>query len=355
MVTLKIKYLERRVLKDGTIGWVWNNRHARKAGMATEWLGTDEDVAMARARKLNQLWDEIRTSRDTPSGPLPGTVAWMALDIEKSDEHRERSKKLQQEVERAFRVICASPLGKVKVGTITGRDVTAFRKRLHEAKGISKAHETCKWLRHLFNVAKQQKLLLVNPMDDLKIPRPPARQIYWMEDEVDLFIERAAELGRPSIALAIRLAFDTGQRESDVLAMMWSHLIGNEITVKQVKGGASVRIPCLPELSAALARTAKTSTHLVVSETTSRPYRQFNFVHRVAEVIEAAGFKGKRYGDLRRSAVVRLAMSGCTIPMIASITGHSYKRCEEILEVYLPRSTEMARMAIERVLQARSK
>jgi hypothetical protein len=33
MVTVKIKYLERRVLKDCTVGWVWNNRHARKAGM----------------------------------------------------------------------------------------------------------------------------------------------------------------------------------------------------------------------------------------------------------------------------------------------------------------------------------
>jgi len=41
--------------------------------------------------------------------------------------------------------------------------------------------------------------------------------------------------------------------------------------------------------------------------------------------------------------------------MIASITGHSYARCEEILEVYLPRSTELARLAIEHVLQARAK
>jgi integrase len=355
MVTVKIKYLEWRHLKDGAVGWVWNNRHARKAGMETEWLGTDELAAIAHAKKLNQLWDDIRSSRNMPSGPAPGTVAWMALDIEKSDEHRERRKKLQQEVERAFGVIVASPLGKARLTTITGRDVTAFRKKLHEAKGVSKAHETCKWLRHLFNVAKQQKLLVVNPMDDLKIPRPPARQVYWSEEEVNGAISKAVEMGRQSIALAIRLAFDTGQREGDALSMRWSHLIGNEITVKQAKGGASVRIPCLPELTATLSATAKTSTHLVVSETTFRPYRQFNFVHLVAEVIEAAGLKGKRYGDLRRSAVVRLAMAGCTIPMIASITGHSYKRCEEILEVYLPRSTELARLAIERVLQARAK
>lgn len=354
MATVKIRYLEQRALRDGRVGWVWNNRHARKAGMVTEWLGIERNIAIARAEKLNASWDEIRLSRGQPSGPTPGTIAWMAADIEKSDEHKERAPKLRQEVERAFGVVVSSPLGKAKLNAPTGRDIIAFRRTLAESKGISKAHETCKWLRHLFNVAKQQKLLVVNPMDGLRIPRPPARQVYWLEDEVEAAIRTAVDMGRASIALAIRLAFDTGQREGDVLAMRWSHLIGPEITVKQSKGGAAVRIPCLPELLAQLAETAKTSTHIVVSETTHRPYQQFNFVHRVAEVIAKAGIEGKRFGDLRRSAVVRLALAGCTIPMIASITGHSYKRCEEILEVYLPRSTELARLAIERLLQSRT-
>lgn len=347
------RYIEKRKLKGGRIGYVWNNRHAHKAGMAREWLGTDREIAVARAERLNATWDEIRLQRGQPTGPKKDTVAWMALDIERSDDHKERRPKLQQEVERAFGVI-VDVLGNVKLAAMTGRDVTAFRKKLADAKGISKAHETCKWLRHLFNVAKQQKLIIANPMDGLKIPRPPARQIYWLEEEVDAAIAKAIELGRASIALAIRLAFDTGQREGDVLAMRWSHLIGADISVKQSKGGATVRIPCLPELAAMLAKTEKNSTHLVVSETTKRPYKQYNFVHRAAEVIDGAGLAGKRYGDLRRSAVVRLAMAGCTIPMIASITGHSYKRCEEILEVYLPRSTELARLAIERVLSARA-
>jgi integrase len=354
MGTVRVKYFETRKLRDGTLGYVWNNRHARQAGMACEWLGTDEVAAIDRAKKLNAMWEDIRKARNAPSGPIANTVAWMALDIEKSEEHKERRKKLQQEVERAFRVICSSPMGKAKLTAVTGRDVTAFRKKLHEAKGISKAQETCKWFRHLFNVAKQQRLLTVNPMDGLRIPRPPARQVYWLEEEVNAVIAKAHEMDRASIGLAIRLAFDTGQREGDVLSMLWSHLIAGDITVKQHKGGASVRIQCLPELTAALASTAKTSTHLVVSETTHRPYKQYNFVHVVGEVIEAAGFAGKRYGDLRRSACVRLAMARCTIPEIAAITGHSYKRCEEILETYLPRTTEIARSAIERVLQARA-
>ena len=46
---MKIRYLERRKLRDGRTGWVWNNRHARKAGMESEWLGVDLDIAIARA------------------------------------------------------------------------------------------------------------------------------------------------------------------------------------------------------------------------------------------------------------------------------------------------------------------
>lgn len=359
MATVKVRYLERRKLKGGTIGWVWNNRHAHAAGLAREWLGTDEAAAIARATQLNRQWDEARLGQEKPKGPEPYTVAWMADDIVASDEHAERRTKLRQDVEREFRVIAGSPLGRRKLGDITGRDIIAFRKALTDAKGVSKASETCKWLRHLLNVAKRQKLIAVSPMDGLRVPRPAARQIYWLTAEVETLIAKAVDMGRPSIALAIRLAFDTGQREGDVLKMRWPNLshvgAGVEIVIQQSKTGATVRIPCMPELAAQLAATPRNSTHLVVSETTRRPYNQFSFVHRVAEVIEAAGFAGKRYSDLRRSAVMRLAMAGCTIPMIASITGHSYAHCQSILEVYLPRSTDLARAAIERVLTARVK
>src|SRR5262245_65410007 len=57
-----------------------------------------------------------------------------------------------------------------------------------------------------------------------------------------------------------------------VLSMRWSLMIGNEIAVKQAKGGATIPIPCLPEL----ATTSKTGVNLVVSETIHLPYEQFN-------------------------------------------------------------------------------
>jgi hypothetical protein len=119
--------------------------------------------------------------------------------------------------------------------------------------------------------------------------------------------------------------------------------------VRQSKTGATVRMPCLPELLDALRVTPRNSIFLIVSETTSRPYAQFNFVHRTAEVIAAAGIVGKRYGDLRRSAVVRLVEAGCTIP------GDRVHHRAQLRALRSERTTALARAAISNLLKARAK
>jgi hypothetical protein len=43
--------------------------------------------------------------------------------------------------------------------------------------------------------------------------------------------------------------------------------------------------------------------------------------------------------------VVQLARAGCTVPEIASITGHSIASVEQILQRYLPRDSTVARNA----------
>ena len=80
MATIKVRYLESRKLKDGSTGWVWNNRHARKFGMEAEWLGTDEVAAHQRAKQLNTIWDEVRRGRTLPKPERIEIRALMAAD-----------------------------------------------------------------------------------------------------------------------------------------------------------------------------------------------------------------------------------------------------------------------------------
>jgi hypothetical protein len=51
----------------------------------------------------------------------------------------------------------------------------------------------------------------------------------------------------------------------------------------------------------------------------------------------------------RRTAVVHLSRAGCSVPEIAAITGDSVSRTVSILEVYLPRDSEMAAAAIAKL------
>jgi integrase len=323
--------------------------------MASEWLGTDITQALARAEHLNKMWDDIRTGKKAVKiGPARGTLAWLLDDIERSDDFRERRHKIRGEISRAFAIIGQSPIGKAPIAEITGRDAKLFHRKLVAEFGVSKAQRTMKWLRYALNVAVQQKMLAGTPMHKMRIERPPPRQIWWGYDEVAKAAATAHQMGRQgrqSLALAIWLAYDLGQREGDIIALKWSQITTEgEVRIMQSKTSADIQVPLLPETLEELRITAKTSTHLVVSEMTRRPYKQFNFIHRIAEVIEAAGLKGKTYGDLRRSAVVRMDQAGCTTGEIASVTGHSEQSVTKIIATYRPATTLTARNAQAKVM-----
>jgi integrase len=68
-----------------------------------------------------------------------------------------------------------------------------------------------------------------------------------------------------------------------------------------------------------------------------------------------AGISGLTFHELRGSAVVRLALAGATVPQIATITGHSLKDVEAILDAhYLGRDVQLAEMTIAK-LERRTK
>jgi hypothetical protein len=354
MMDLDTRYLERRNVR-GKPGFAWNNRHAKPHGLHAEWLGFDPVKAAQRAHELNRQYDDARKGK--VGLYKDGTLGWWLDKIEKMPEHSQRPYNTRNEVETNFKRLRASPLATYQLETIAGRHIKILTAKLTEASGLSIAHATAKWLRFALNLAVQEKKLGSNPMSGMRVKKPSARQVILWEEEVNRAIEYSKQIGRPSLGLAIRIAFDIGQRESDILKFPKSKFQNNEFIIKQGKTGATVRIPALPESVRAISETPATDCiQLVVSEETGRPYKKDNFSKLVNDVFRALDLrdeetgKSKVFQDLRRSSVVRLALAGCSIPMIAAITGHSYAYCEKILEVYLPRTTEMARAAIEKLL-----
>jgi integrase len=174
-------------------------------------------------------------------------------------------------------------------------------------------------------------------------------RLYCAAHDVDRFCATAINADRRSVAVAVRLAVNLGQREGDILRLTWAQHDADGFKIRQRKTGAHIQVPVAAELADALASTPKTSTSIVVSEITKGPYKADNFRAVFADIRKRAGIADVQFMDLRRTAVVRLAEAGCTVPEISAITGHSVDTTQKILEVYLPRTSTMAKHAIAKL------
>ncbi|MCZ6496673.1 MAG: tyrosine-type recombinase/integrase, partial [Alphaproteobacteria bacterium] len=125
----------------------------------------------------------------------------------------------------------------------------------------------------------------------------------------------------PMMALALKIAMYTGQREGDVLAMTWHDYDGNNIRLVQSKTGTKLTIPVHSTLKAALDAQDRVSPIILTTET-GKPFTDSNFRHHFGKVRKAAGLHGLVFHGLRYTAAKNLAEAGCTTREIAAITGH---------------------------------
>ncbi|WP_331254742.1 tyrosine-type recombinase/integrase [Methylobacterium currus] len=79
------------------------------------------------------------------------------------------------------------------------------------------------------------------------------------------------------------------------------------------------------------------------------PWAKRRFHEAWSETAAAAGITALHFHDLRGTAVTMLAEAGCTVPEIATITGHSQAHAQRILDRYLARTRTLAESAIAKL------
>ncbi len=167
----------------------------------------------------------------------------------------------------------------------------------------------------------------------------------WTQDDVRAFLAIAG----PEMALALRLALDTGQRQGDLIRLTWTAFDGEAITLRQRKGRRRVYIPCTERLCAELRRTPRCAV-TILTGVRGKPWTTDGFRTEWHKVAVRAGIQGRlTFHDLRGTAVTRLAELGCTTAEIAAITGHELQHVDRILEAYLARTKSLARSAIAKL------
>lgn len=85
----------------------------------------------------------------------------------------------------------------------------------------------------------------------------------------------------------------------------------------------------------------------ILNTTDGTPWTSSGFRPSWRKACARAGVKGVTFHDLRGTAVVALALSGCSVPEVSAITGHSLADAEAILQKhYFGRDVRLAEAAM---------
>ncbi|XUY27846.1 tyrosine-type recombinase/integrase [Agrobacterium sp. rho-8.1] len=200
-------------------------------------------------------------------------------------------------------------------------------------------------LARVLSFAKDRGYLVLNIAErGGRIYRADRREKIWTDEQISAF-EHASSV---SLFLALQMALWTGQRKGDLLAMRWSQYDGQNFQLRQSKTKTRVIVPVHHSLQLQLKPTAPAETILVNS--LGRPWTKDGFNSSWSKAKIKAGVTDLTFHDLRGTAVTRMALAGCTVAEIASISGHSLRDVETILDMhYLGSRSELARNAARKL------
>ncbi len=331
----------------------------RRAGIFSESLGTEMKTAKARAQALNAAWDEIRHGLE-PVGKRParpGTLSHLVEKLRPTTEWTDKAPATIDELEYALAII--EPIfGDYALERITPEACMAFYSALREQGSIHRAARVMKWLRYLFNYAIRFNKAGINPTLAVRIRHPKPRRTIWREDQVQLFIAKANEVGRPCIATTVQIGYDTSLREGDILSSAWNNFQpsvdgkGMSLSLVQAKTGREISCPLAPEtVSMIEALRAKSgvvplATAPIIRGPHGRRYLKDNFTHRFRDICRAAGLPDElQFRDLRRTAETEVMEGGATVPEAAAMTGHSIAHTSRMADTYTVLNERMARNA----------
>jgi integrase len=201
-------------------------------------------------------------------------------------------------------------------------------------------------LQRVLSVAKDRGLIAVNVCEKPgKLYQSNRRDKIW-EDDV---LGKAYASLPPHLADVLTLALWTGQRQGDLLRLPWSAYDGTHIRLKQSKREKPVLLKAGAPLRKMLDRRTR-ECPVILTTTRGTPWTGSGFRASWGKAIKAAGIEGLTFHDLRGSVATRLAIAGNSVPQIRSVTGHSLREAEAILNAtYLSADQRLSEEAVTRL------
>lgn len=346
-----------------------------------------------RGRAVQDLWDAYIGSDKFKGNPAK-KIRGLSPSSQKS--YKNWIKPLQSE-----------PVWIAPVAALDPTVLKAVHGKILSERGLAMANATMRalsaalvWGRLHNWLPKVNGQVVGNPASKLDMPSEEPRLRVASDKEIVALVAASDCLllnGKPMSAIgdAVLTGLFSGQRRKDVLEFVLGEVNTNRIELLQSKTGARVSIPMAPRLIERIAAGKERRTranyrvvlgNIVINEGTGRSYtgntfwEHFDMVRAAAvegiaddvatakaRAAHAASFRNDEpptvwkvapcaslatftFPDLRDTAVTWYARAGCTIPEIASITGHSLKTIYDILKHYLALDAHLADNAVKKLV-----
>lgn len=231
-----------------------------------------------------------------------------------SPESRLLSPATKATTDRAFKMM--APIWGIPIGKITKLEVDNLVSGLSSTPG--NIHILATRMRTVFQFAINQGWISTNPFSGIKLPKTGEYRP-WTHDEFVQFVKGAS----PQVAMAVKLAYYTGQRISDVLKMKWSDIHDGDIHVIQQKTRTPLRIPVHPKLKTALRSHRRLSKgSYIVSMRDGSQFSVKTFRMKFDREKKAMGMpKDMVFHGLRKLTAVTLAEQGASTHEIMAVGG----------------------------------
>jgi hypothetical protein len=180
--------------------------------------------------------------------------------------------------------------------------------------------------------------------------RPTAGFQIWTSDDVRQVYSRCLVENERGLARLLVTQWEIGQRLRSVRNFRYGReYIDGTFQYFCAKTGALIYLEVLDKRHRAILDEAyRDGEYMFPRAIDGKPFSSRDLSKRFARIrAQLPQLDQKlqlRY--LRHTVIVQLAVAGCTVPEIASVTGHQMNTVHQVLEHYLPRLPELARAAM---------
>lgn len=243
----------------------------------------------------------------------------------------------------AFKLICKEwPRLPVHITQKKGMKEDIRRWHRSFAENPRKADKLLFSLSKVFSYAVAYEFIEKNPCTGIeRLYSGSRRESTWTSHQIAAFRANAPA----HLLLPFEIAYNTGQRQGDILALSWPDYDGAHLNFHQSKGDKRVRVKVTARLKTMIDAQPRGTLRILLNSR-GRPWTSDGFKTSWGKLCDRLGIDNVTFHDLRGTFITERRREGSTADQIANISGHSLSEVRSVLEKHYLAADQTASDAV---------